>query len=369
MAADKKISQLPSGQLLPQSIIPIVTNGTTSQTTFDGLINALSQYFSGGGSTLIIHQLPDITFPVDPSQSYIVADMYDTDSESYKTVRIETTQLVPTLKNTLQQSNVTDGNNINISSNDRIISTPLADDSQTDVNIIFRSGLVSMINFTPLIGTKSYEIGYEPTGGNGTDLKLNLIFDSSDTLINIEITNPGYNYLMGDIVTIPESVTGIPDFTVTVIETIGSVNGKTPVKWLLTGPVSEYLVNSALILDKRVELTGSNGVNIHTLGRLSLSTSSASVGITDGIIMKSKSKLESVVDNGIAKSTFVQDATNFTLISTGNLNVYTQTTDLAPIVLLMSGLPVYANNADAITGGLVADQVYKTATGELRIVV
>jgi len=35
----------------------------------------------------------------------------------------------------------------------------------------------------------------------------------------------------------------------------------------------------------------------------------------------------------------------------------------------LQGLPVYADNAAAITGGLVADDVYKTATGELRIVV
>jgi hypothetical protein len=35
----------------------------------------------------------------------------------------------------------------------------------------------------------------------------------------------------------------------------------------------------------------------------------------------------------------------------------------------LQGLPVYANNAAAITGGLVADDVYKTSTGELRIVV
>ena len=35
----------------------------------------------------------------------------------------------------------------------------------------------------------------------------------------------------------------------------------------------------------------------------------------------------------------------------------------------LQGLPTYANNAAAITGGLVADDVYKTATGELRIVV
>jgi hypothetical protein len=35
----------------------------------------------------------------------------------------------------------------------------------------------------------------------------------------------------------------------------------------------------------------------------------------------------------------------------------------------LQGLPTYANNAAAISGGLVADDVYKTSTGELRIVV
>lgn len=37
--------------------------------------------------------------------------------------------------------------------------------------------------------------------------------------------------------------------------------------------------------------------------------------------------------------------------------------------LTITGLPVYADNAAALGGGLVADDVYKTATGELRIVV
>jgi hypothetical protein len=35
----------------------------------------------------------------------------------------------------------------------------------------------------------------------------------------------------------------------------------------------------------------------------------------------------------------------------------------------LQGIPVYADNAAAITGGLVVNDVYKTATGELRIVV
>ena len=37
--------------------------------------------------------------------------------------------------------------------------------------------------------------------------------------------------------------------------------------------------------------------------------------------------------------------------------------------LKLTALPVYANNAAAIAGGLIAGDVYKTSTGELRIVV
>jgi hypothetical protein len=37
--------------------------------------------------------------------------------------------------------------------------------------------------------------------------------------------------------------------------------------------------------------------------------------------------------------------------------------------LKLTALPIYANNAAAIAGGLIAGDVYKTATGELRIVV
>ena len=37
--------------------------------------------------------------------------------------------------------------------------------------------------------------------------------------------------------------------------------------------------------------------------------------------------------------------------------------------LKLTALPVYANNAAAVAGGLIEGDVYKTATGELRIVV
>ena len=37
--------------------------------------------------------------------------------------------------------------------------------------------------------------------------------------------------------------------------------------------------------------------------------------------------------------------------------------------LTVTLLPTYANNAAALAGGLASDMVYKTSTGELRIVV
>ena len=37
--------------------------------------------------------------------------------------------------------------------------------------------------------------------------------------------------------------------------------------------------------------------------------------------------------------------------------------------LRLTALPIYADNATALAGGLIAGDVYKTATGELRIVV
>lgn len=37
--------------------------------------------------------------------------------------------------------------------------------------------------------------------------------------------------------------------------------------------------------------------------------------------------------------------------------------------LVLTDLPTYANNAAAVSGGLQVNSVYKTATGELRIVV
>src|SRR6478609_6142120 len=48
--SDKKISQLPDGNIDESSIFPIVTSGVTSQTTFSNIIDSLEPYFSGHSS-------------------------------------------------------------------------------------------------------------------------------------------------------------------------------------------------------------------------------------------------------------------------------------------------------------------------------
>jgi hypothetical protein len=48
----------------------------------------------------------------------------------------------------------------------------------------------------------------------------------------------------------------------------------------------------------------------------------------------------------------------------GSISINSATGQIA-----LNGLPVYADNAAALSGGLVIDNVYKTVTGELRIVV
>ena len=54
------------------------------------------------------------------------------------------------------------------------------------------------------------------------------------------------------------------------------------------------------------------------------------------------------------------------LVTTTNLNV---TGAIDGTNLSINLLPVFANNTAAQAGGLVSNDIYRTATGELRIVV
>jgi hypothetical protein len=55
--------------------------------------------------------------------------------------------------------------------------------------------------------------------------------------------------------------------------------------------------------------------------------------------------------------------------NTQGTTTFTGSTTIATQLLKLPGLPTHADNAAALAGDLVVDDVYKTATGELRIVV
>jgi hypothetical protein len=69
------------------------------------------------------------------------------------------------------------------------------------------------------------------------------------------------------------------------------------------------------------------------------------------------------------------DSSNLGGFSNARIQAYTDLTNdestisLNSDILQIFNLPTYADNAAAISGGLITDTVYKTSTGELRIVI
>jgi hypothetical protein len=121
-----------------------------------------------------------------------------------------------------------------------------------------------------------------------------------------------------------------------------------------------------------------NGVEINTVNGTSLTIQSTNTNPlkggkfeffhpTDGDMVFDGASDGLFVFNN--KSTAVTKATVF-----GGANFGIETSTPAKTLhvngtVRLQGLPTYANNAAAISGGLVADDIYKTSTGELRIVV
>lgn len=78
------------------------------------------------------------------------------------------------------------------------------------------------------------------------------------------------------------------------------------------------------------------------------------------------SSRNSTINSGIVNSVILGGNG---ITATASNTVYVPDLVIGGTNVKLSGIPTYANNADAITGGLTTDSVYKTASGELRIVV
>jgi hypothetical protein len=129
------------------------------------------------------------------------------------------------------------------------------------------------------------------------------------------------------------------------------VNGKIKSK-------NETIINGATSEFKLISLT-TNNLTRWNIGSTDTAESGSNVG-SDFFINR-------FTDAGAYLGTSMQ-----IVRSTGNVGIGTASPAKTLHVngtVRLQGLPTYANNAAAITGGLVADDVYKTSTGELRIVV
>jgi hypothetical protein len=116
-----------------------------------------------------------------------------------------------------------------------------------------------------------------------------------------------------------------------------------------------------------------NGAN-QTFKFFALNTSNSArwhIGASDTNETGANAGSDFFIHNFNDSGAFISRAFHITR-STGNVGINTSTPAKTLHVngtVRLQGLPTYANNAAAIAGGLVADDVYKTAAGELRIVV
>jgi hypothetical protein len=122
--------------------------------------------------------------------------------------------------------------------------------------------------------------------------------------------------------------------------------------------------------------TTSPNANLTVLSSGNINGSAAFVGTSETSFFNNSVDEHTYIRGGKTTSNvYLNDTatTGYTFVGSGGLGINTPPATGKKLhvngAVRLQGLPVYANNAAAITGGLVADDVYKTVTGELRIVV
>lgn len=133
-----------------------------------------------------------------------------------------------------------------------------------------------------------------------------------------------------------------------------------------------------------VRMYGTDGTTVADMGVYTSGGGAPSAGVRTGTSSTFyNTRYLPAVDTLVSEAGFVADSHKFVIelgtsralfgMSTGSLAVGVMVEDTTlgngNGIILLKGLPTYANNAAAVTGLLPTDAVYKTATGELRIVV
>jgi hypothetical protein len=146
-------------------------------------------------------------------------------------------------------------------------------------------------------------------------------------------------------------------------------------------PIS-FLVNA------QEKVVINRGFTDDAAAEVSIMGSSGTIDIYNSLVTGGYNNIVQAGDKAVIFSNGTQSTGNFVIApwrdstltatgirmegSTGDIGIHTSN-PARPLhvtgFVRLQGLSTYANNAAAISGGLVADDVYKTSTGELRIVV
>jgi len=125
-------------------------------------------------------------------------------------------------------------------------------------------------------------------------------------------------------------------------------------------PASQQVLKT----DGASNLTWTNGANNTVLAK-------SSTGIAEFATLNSLLQA-APVDLGSQPLTTTGAISSGAITATGSVSVTSLSVSGAATIAgvpKLTGLSVYANNAAAVSGGLAVNSIYKTATGELRIVV
>jgi hypothetical protein len=232
------------------------------------------------------------------------------------------------------------------------------------INSVLQAGPIDL-GSQPLTTTGAITTGAATIGGSIT--ATSGVFSVSSSTDAVRITQTG----SGNSLTVEDSTN--PDSSPFVVDSNGSVGIGTAT------PTTKLHIESTGFGAGRALFKSSDAGNYITIqGTNAAGTNdTAFIDFQDGDVANSAFiglSGQATVQSGDLRFYTGGNVGNVRLIikKQGNIGIGTATPAKTLHVngtVRLQGLPIYANNAAAISGGLVADDVYKTSTGELRIVV
>lgn len=358
-----------------------------------------------------IHELPDPIGAVDLGTSYVVVDSYDVINDEYKTVKLPADEVGGETGNFVEKTGDTMTGDLVVNVNETVEGIIVFDFGAMLTGVEYTSGSIPP-NGAYANGANG--IPMKSTDGVGQDATFVVSVESGNVIVlagklsgGMPVHNGGINFEIGDTIILSGSylngADGADDITITVTQTVSTNNsGLTRIGGIFETNAeaifnAETIFNESAYFKRDLNLPTTNQGTNNVFGldlfgntyqqKISNPNNDNSIGISsteyyyrinhssgesqNTSISISSNTVSLAYDSGnisiqpegvylqknFNQITVFQNSITFDYVTTGTLK------------LLFKKLPVFADNATAVAGGLAVDTVYKTATGELRIVI